>query len=75
MKDIIRKILMKNFYWFLFVMFVAGIFFQSKVIFAETIANEILSKADQARGDVGGIEWKVTIESLENGRQSSRFSI
>lgn len=34
--------------------------------------KEILAKADEARGNVEGIEWEIDIESLEGGRQQQR---
>lgn len=34
--------------------------------------KEILMKADEARGNSGGVEWEVAIESLEGGRLQQR---
>ncbi len=34
--------------------------------------EEILKTADQARGNVAGIEWKINLHSVENGREQSR---
>jgi len=35
-------------------------------------AKEILTKADEARGNADGVEWEIAIESLEGGRQQQR---
>ena len=40
--------------------------------YAEIDAKAILTAADQARGNVAGIEWKIQLESIENGRTQSR---
>ena len=34
--------------------------------------KEILSKADEARGNAVGVEWQIDIESVEGGRQQQR---
>jgi outer membrane lipoprotein-sorting protein len=34
--------------------------------------KEILRKADEARGNVEGVEWEIDIESMEGGRQQQR---
>ena len=34
--------------------------------------KEILTKADEARGNVEGVEWEIDIESIEGGRQQQR---
>jgi outer membrane lipoprotein-sorting protein len=34
--------------------------------------KEILSKADEARGNAEGVEWQIEIESVEGGRQQQR---
>ena len=39
---------------------------------ADPIPQEILKKADQARGNVGGVEWEIEIQSVEEGRQQQR---
>ncbi len=39
---------------------------------AEMSPETILKNADQARGNVAGIEWIIKLDSLENGRQQSR---
>ncbi len=40
--------------------------------YAEIDAKAILTAADQARGNVAGIEWNIQLESIENGRTQSR---
>ena len=39
---------------------------------AEMSPQEILSRADRARGNVEGIEWTIDMESVENGRTQER---
>jgi len=34
--------------------------------------KEILTKADEARGNAEGVEWEITIDSIEGGRQQQR---
>jgi hypothetical protein len=34
--------------------------------------GEILKTADQARGNVAGIEWRIKLHSMENGREQTR---
>ena len=34
--------------------------------------KEILEKADEARGNVEGVEWEIKIESIERGRKQIR---
>ena len=34
--------------------------------------QEILKRADEARGNLGGVEWTVSIRSMENGREENR---
>ncbi|MDO9349655.1 MAG: outer membrane lipoprotein-sorting protein, partial [Deltaproteobacteria bacterium] len=34
--------------------------------------KEILAKADEARGNVEGVEWEINIESMEGGREQQR---
>ena len=46
--------------------------FYTKPVIAEMIPKQILKKADQARGNVEGIEWKIKLVSIENGREQSR---
>jgi len=35
-------------------------------------SEEILKKADEARGNAEGVEWEIAIESMEGGRQQQR---
>jgi len=46
--------------------------FYAKPVIAEMTPRQILEKADQARGNVEGIEWKIKLESVENGRKQFR---
>jgi len=40
---------------------------------ADLTPQEILKKADQARGNTGGVEWEIEIQSIEDGRQQQRL--
>ena len=40
---------------------------------ADLAPQEILKKADQARGNTGGVEWEIEIQSTEDGRQQQRL--
>ncbi len=44
----------------------------SKTAYAEVDAKVILRAADQARGNVAGIEWTIQLKSIENGRTQNR---
>ena len=59
----------------LLVMVVSGIVFNAKSALAEMTPKEILEKADEARGNVEGVEWKIKIESIERGRKQVRTLI
>ena len=49
------------------------IVFHIKPVLAEMTPKEVLSKADEARGNVEGVEWEIKIESVENGRTQKRI--
>ena len=49
--------------------------FNAKSALAEMTPKEILEKADQARGNLEGVEWKIKIESIERGRKQVRTLI
>ncbi len=44
----------------------------AETLFAKKNPDEILKASDQARGNVAGIEWRIRLHSLENGRSLSR---
>ena len=56
----------------LFAIFIYTMTFHSKVALAEMTPKEILQKADEARGNVEGVEWEIKIESIERGRKQKR---
>ena len=56
----------------LFAIILSQTAFFTKPVVAEMRPKQILVKADQARGNVEGIEWKIKLESIENGREQSR---
>jgi len=49
----------------LLVMVVSGIAFHTKPLIADISPKKILSMADEARGNVEGIEWEIKIEQGE----------
>ena len=57
----------------LLVMLFSVIVFHMKPVLAEMTPKEVLSKADEARGNVEGVEWEIKIESVENGRTQKRI--
>jgi len=56
----------------LFTILAYGITFHSKPARAEMAPREILEKADEARGNVEGVEWEIIIESNEKGHKQER---
>jgi hypothetical protein len=57
----------------LFAAFFSGITLFAIAPRAETSPHEILTKADEARGNAEGIEWEIDISSLEKGRRQQRL--
>ena len=51
---------------------VFGVAFSLPSLHAAMTSKEILTKADEARGNADGVEWEIFIESLEGGRQQQR---
>jgi outer membrane lipoprotein-sorting protein len=51
-------------------LFLSGLFLPS--LHAAMSPKDILSKADEARGNAEGVEWQIDIESVEGGRQQQR---
>jgi hypothetical protein len=41
-------------------------------VHAELTPQEVLERADQARGNTEGLEWEIAIDSVENGREQNR---
>jgi outer membrane lipoprotein-sorting protein len=39
---------------------------------AQMSSKEMLQKSDEARGNLEGIEWEITMDSIENGREQHR---
>ena len=56
----------------IFLALVAVVIFLVNFSFAEMTPKEILYQADMARGNLNGVQWKVHIQSLEEGRQQNR---
>jgi len=48
------------------------IFLGTSLSFADVTPKEILHKADMARGNLEGVEWKVHIVSIEKGKKQDR---
>lgn len=63
---------MKNFLKIILVILLSGLVSYARPVFAQMTPKEILLKADQARGNVEGMEWEIRIESVENGRKQNR---
>jgi hypothetical protein len=63
---------MKRISAFMLMFFVSGILFHAKTVFSEMTPNEILARADRARGNVEGVEWEIEIKSIESGRAQER---
>jgi len=59
----------------LLVIILCGMVFNAKSALAEMTPKEILEKADEARGNVEGVEWTIKIESIEGGRKQVRTLI
>ncbi len=49
-----------------------GIFLSGLISGQELTNKEILQRADEARGNLEGVIWRVSIDSIENGRQQNR---
>jgi len=59
--------------WTMLSFFLLGIaVFLPKVAYAEIDAKAILRAADQARGNIAGIEWTIRLKSIESGRIQNR---
>lgn len=55
------------------VFFVMAIgFWGTSGVLAELTPKEILTRADEARGNLGGVQWKVDIHTMENGEEQDR---
>lgn len=63
---------MNKFFSVLVVILLAGIVCYGDNVIAEMTPEEILKKADNARGNVEGIEWEINLESVEHGRKQFR---
>ena len=56
----------------------AGLFFifvlsiPASTVQAQMSPEEILQKADEARGNLEGIQWEISMDSIENGREQNR---
>ncbi|MBI5605637.1 MAG: outer membrane lipoprotein-sorting protein [Deltaproteobacteria bacterium] len=60
-------------YWIVFVlMLFCSLGFPVFSLQAAMSPQEILAKADEARGTAEGIEWEIRIESIEGGREQQR---
>lgn len=60
-------------YLFIFLVTVFSfIFFYLPSLQAALSPQEILAKADEARGNAEGVEWEIQIESVEGGREQQR---
>lgn len=46
--------------------------FSASAVRAQTSPQEMLQKADEARGNAEGIQWEISIDSIEGGREQHR---
>jgi hypothetical protein len=53
--------------------FICFISFPLPFLQAAMSPQEVLAKADEARGNAEGIEWEILIESIEGGREQQRI--
>lgn len=63
---------MNKFFRVMLMTLLSGIVFHAQPLPAEMIPKEIISKADEARGGLEGLEWEIKIESIEKGREQTR---
>lgn len=56
--------------WVLFLFFCPGV--PAPLVHAEISQTEMLQKADEARGNADGIQWEITMDAMENGREQHR---
>jgi outer membrane lipoprotein-sorting protein len=60
----------KYVFFILFVLFIVPV-----NVMGQMTAKDILKKADEARGNLDGIKWNLTIESIENNEKQERDMI
>ncbi len=63
---------MKIFPKVIFLILICVLALHPKPMRADMTPREILEKADEARGNVEGVEWEINIESVERGRRQNR---
>lgn len=63
---------MKKQFIIILVITMAGSLAHMTPALADMTPREILKQADEARGNVEGVEWEIDIESLERGRRQNR---
>lgn len=51
---------------------VMGICCQSFPVFAEMSPKEVLQRSDEARGNADGIQWDISMDAMEEGREQHR---
>lgn len=63
---------MKKQFIIILVIIMAGSLAYMTPALADMTPGEILKKADEARGNVEGVEWEIDIDSVERGRRQNR---
>ena len=63
---------MRGFRTMLLCAMTVGIGLNSSGAFASQSLREIVRKADEARGNAEGVEWRIDIQSVEKGREQQR---
>lgn len=56
----------------IFALVFIGITYPYKIVNADLTPKEILQRADDARGNLKGVEWEIDLESIENARKQNR---
>lgn len=56
----------------IFTLVFVGITYSYQMVNADLTPKEILQRADDARGNLEGVEWEIELESIENGRKQNR---
>jgi len=56
----------------IFALVFVGIIYPFAIACAELTPKEILQRADEARGNLQGVEWEIDLTSIENGRTQNR---
>ena len=56
----------------IFTLVFVGVIYPYKIVNADLTPKEILQRADDARGNLKGVEWEIDLKSIEDGRKQNR---